>query len=75
MTEGYITYTDGWKYQLAEDYTCKINVIPPLNIKTEYIELLGDGTLTIRHGYAWEMYMQRVPDWRFSREGSHRWRV
>ena len=54
MTEGYITYTDGWKYQLAEDYTCKINVIPPLNIKTEYIELLGDGTLTIRHGYAWD---------------------
>jgi hypothetical protein len=39
---------------LKEDYTCKINIIPPLNIKTEYIEFLGDGTLTIRHGYAWD---------------------
>ncbi|NDB81874.1 MAG: DUF1353 domain-containing protein [Alphaproteobacteria bacterium] len=54
MAKDYIIYTDGWKYQLKEDYVIKSGIIPPLNVETEYIQLLGDGTLTIREGYAWD---------------------
>lgn len=54
MTKDRIAYTDGWKYQLSGDYTVETGIIPSLNIKTEYIDLDGNGTMTIRHGYAWD---------------------
>ena len=52
MAKDRIAYTDGWKYQLSEDYTVETGIIPSLNIKSEYIDLDGNGTMTIRRGYA-----------------------
>jgi hypothetical protein len=54
MAKDKIAYTDGWKYQLSGDYTVETGIIPSLNITSEYIDLDGNGTMTIRHGYAWD---------------------
>jgi len=50
-----IFYKKGYKYQLAQDYEAKTNVVPKNEtITTEYITLLPDGTLRIKKGYAWD---------------------
>src|SRR5574343_418436 len=49
-----IKYKKGYKYVLAEDYTCIVDIHPINDIKTDYIELLTDGTLTIKKFYAWD---------------------
>lgn len=49
-----IAYKDGYKYQLKENYTLKINLTPPVAITTAYIQLTTDGTLWIKEGYAWD---------------------
>lgn len=50
----YIKYKGGYKYQLVEDYKCKTNICPLVNIHTEYISLTISGWLTIRSGYAFD---------------------
>ena len=49
-----IRYRSGYKYQLAESYTVKINIRPAQNIVTRYILLSADGLLTLNEGYAWD---------------------
>ncbi len=49
-----IRYASGYAYQLRETYSCVISIKPPEPIRTEYIDLLPGGTLTIRRGYAWD---------------------
>ena len=49
-----IAYKSGYKYQLEEDYVTSIDINPAAPIKTEYLELTTDGTLTVRKGYAWD---------------------
>ncbi len=49
-----IAYRGGYKYQLQETYSVAIEIKPSSPIETEYIELDGDGNLTIREGYAWD---------------------
>jgi hypothetical protein len=49
----YIRYTDGWKYQLKFDYSCKTG-IEGYAIDTEYLKLTTDGKITIKEGYAWD---------------------
>ena len=49
-----IKYRDGYKYQLVDDYKVGVAVYPVAPIDHEYIQLTTDGTLTIRHGYAWD---------------------
>ena len=48
-----IKYRKGYKYQLAEDYSHKTNVIG-YDIETEFIRLTLVGILFIRSGYAWD---------------------
>ena len=53
MAKHYIKYTDGWKYQLNEDYSCQTG-IEGHAVVTPYITLELDGKLTIKAGYAWD---------------------
>ena len=53
MAKPYIRYTDGWKYQLDEDYSCATG-IQGHAAATSYITLELDGNLTIKAGYAWD---------------------
>lgn len=48
-----IRYRAGIKYWLAEDHITHVDILGCYCI-SEYIELDQDGTLTIRHGYAWD---------------------
>lgn len=49
----YIKYTDGWKYQLKADYSCRTGIEGYI-VDSEYIKLNSDGELTIKKGYAWD---------------------
>ncbi len=49
-----ISYKDGYKYQLTESYSIKINILPVADINTPYIKLTKQGDLTIEKGYAWD---------------------
>ena len=54
MSRDQIKYREGYKYQLAEDYTIQISIYPIVEIETEFIRLDRDGYLLIRRGYAWD---------------------
>lgn len=48
-------YREGYKYQLAEDYKVKTQVITGGgNIRSDFITLYGDGVIVIKAGYAWD---------------------
>jgi len=49
-----IRYRDGYKYQLAEDFSIRTPFRPERDIETEFIILRRDGQLLIRRGYAWD---------------------
>jgi hypothetical protein len=49
-----IRYREGYKYQLAADYSLLTPVLPPAEISHEFFTLGADGQLTIRAGYAWD---------------------
>ena len=49
-----IKYKKGYKYQLVEDYSLKVNIFPIKNITTQYIILDVWGFLTIFKGYCWD---------------------
>jgi len=50
-----IKYKQGYKYQLAENYTIATDIFPPELITDDgFITLQPDGTLTIHKGYAWD---------------------
>ena len=48
-----IKYRSGFKYQLAEDYEIKTELVG-YTIDTEFIKLTPIGMLVIRSGYAWD---------------------
>ena len=50
----YISYKEGYKYQLVETYCTEINIKPNQDIVTDYIELNTEGNLIIKKGYAWD---------------------
>lgn len=54
MTDSYIEYRSGYKYQLAEDYSIDISIKPPKDIDTQFISLTTNGCLLIKSGYAWD---------------------
>ena len=49
-----IKYKAGYKYILAENYSCHIDIYPVMDIVTEYVSLDKFGTLTIKKGFAWD---------------------
>lgn len=54
MTDKYIKYRSGYKYQLAKDYHIKISIKPKDNIDTQFIALDTKGNLIVKSGYAWD---------------------
>ena len=57
-----IAYFSGIKYQLATDYTVQTDIRPRYPIRTEYVDLRMDGTLTIRAGFGWDGPSGPAPD-------------
>ncbi len=53
-----IRYREGYKYQLAEDYTLLTDIIPgdikPEGTGNNYVWLGASGLLIVRKGYAWD---------------------
>lgn len=49
-----IKYKKGFKYQLAGDFSCQVDIYPEKDIDTEYITLTNTGILTIYEGYCWD---------------------
>ena len=49
-----ITYKEGYKYQLHDEYSVEIPVKANNDIDTDYIKLSTDGVLRIMKGYAWD---------------------
>jgi len=47
-------YKSGYKHQLHEAETFRLNVYPDEDIHTDYIHLLTTGELTLEKGYAWD---------------------
>jgi hypothetical protein len=43
-----------YKYQLRADYAQRIDLTPPATIAHPFVRFAGDGTLTLRTGYAWD---------------------
>ena len=58
MARDQIRYRSGYKYQLADEYSVKVRVVPEQNIVTgptnQFINLDTDGALVIKGGYAWD---------------------
>jgi len=50
----YITYKEGYKYQLHDEYSVGIPIKPGEDIDTNFIKLTADGALRIMKGYAWD---------------------
>lgn len=49
-----IVYKAGYKYQLQEPCRITLDLRPPAPVHTDWIDFDGDGTLTLRKGYAWD---------------------
>lgn len=49
-----IYYQDGYRYQLTDSYRHQLGFTPPAATLDKWIQLDADGTLIIRHGYAWD---------------------
>ncbi len=49
-----IKYRAGFKYQLAESYSCMTPIKPENAIKHEFFTLSKNGKLWIKQGYAWD---------------------
>lgn len=48
-----IFYREGYKYQLAKNYTLVVSVAVDKAIRSEFITMVGN-KLTIKRGYAWD---------------------
>ncbi len=49
-----IKYRSGYKYQIVEEYSVKVDITPEADIVSDFIGLMTDGQLTIRKSYAWD---------------------
>lgn len=50
----YIRYSDGYKFQLEEDYQHATGITPAAPGGNRFVQLTLDGVLLIRAGYAWD---------------------
>lgn len=54
MKGDHIKYTLGYKYQLEEDYTVQVGILPLHPVITHWIVLMPTGWMTFWKGYAWD---------------------
>lgn len=54
MTDKFITYNTGYKYQLTTDYRASTKIKPREAVDGRFIALDMDGNLTVKSGYAWD---------------------
>ena len=54
MSDRFIFYYEGYKYQLRKDFTIQLMFAPDRFIYTAFIRLDTTGYLSIREGYAWD---------------------
>ncbi len=47
-------YDANYRYQLAEDYTCRVSVFPEDDIIQDFYVLTKTGVLLAKKGYAWD---------------------
>ena len=50
----HIKYSEGYKYQLREDYSQLVGIYPPQDIVEKFIILTRAGVLTVLAGYCWD---------------------
>jgi hypothetical protein len=50
----FIRYTDGYKFQLEEDYEHQTGITPAAPGGNRFVHITLDGLLIIRSGYAWD---------------------
>jgi len=49
-----IKYRNGYKYQLAEDFSIELRHNPLVNYESDFLSINISGVLTIKKGYAWD---------------------
>lgn len=50
-----IRYKGGYEYVLQEDYEVQlVHVVPPSDVKSDFIEISKLGVMRIKKGYAWD---------------------
>ena len=49
-----IFYKEGFKYQLVDEYSIKVAVLPGYSVDQGLLSLTSSGLLTIRKHYAWD---------------------
>lgn len=54
MSEKFIRYQGGYKYQLFEEYVVTVGIAQANDIVTDFIDLSPVGRLVIKKGYAWD---------------------
>ena len=54
MSDKYIHYKEGFKYQLATTFVLATEIITGDYIEEGFIELTPDGTLILKVGFAWD---------------------
>jgi hypothetical protein len=54
MANAQIRYRRGYKYQLVDEHSVKVDLKPDARIETEFIDLNTEGELVIKRGYAWD---------------------
>ena len=70
MTDKYIRYQKGYKYQLVEDYIIQTEMLFPKEIYTPFIVVIPTGVIEIKTGYAWDGASGPTIDTRSSMRGS-----
>ena len=54
MSNPFIEYRSGYKYQLVSEYSIKTNIKPKKEVDEKFIKLDKKGNLTVVEGYAWD---------------------
>jgi len=52
MSNPFIEYRSGYKYQLASDYSIKTNIKPKKEVDEKFLKLDKKGNVTVVEGYA-----------------------
>jgi hypothetical protein len=65
-----IEYISGGKHQLIKDVSFQVDIYPPENIITRFVELTTTGLLTLKEGFFWDGASGPTVDSMSSRRGA-----